>query len=124
VKYNKDVSTSVIKTGDIEISESVDIELYVGDLFGKATKAVIKHTKSGKSFEYSGTIDEEGYVRFTDPDGFSTFEITPSEEEPSDTNDPTSPKSDDLSGTGLYGIMTAVSLMGIAAFMILRRRLG
>ena len=125
VKYNRDGSTSVIKTGDIEISESVDIELYVGDLFGKATKAVIKHTKGGKSFEYSGTIDEEGYVRFTDPDGFSTFEITPSEvEEPSDPNDPTSPKTDDLSGTGLYGIMTAISLIGIAAFMILRRRLG
>ncbi len=61
------------------INDTVNVSIPVGNLFGNKTQTVyIRHIKDDKAYYYTGTL-ENGVVRFTNPDGFSVFEISESE---------------------------------------------
>ena len=71
---------TTLADGDIEVKDKeVEIALYVGDTLGESVRVTIKHMKDdeyGTEFTYTGTVDSDGYLRFKNPHGFSTFEIS------------------------------------------------
>ncbi len=75
-----DESNSVtLETRDVTVNEPVEISIDVTGLFTAGDTVWVKHTtEAGKTFLYEGAVkDESGkqILTFTNPDGFSTFEI-------------------------------------------------
>ena len=61
----------------VAVTEPVEMVFYVGDFLGSDVTVYVHHVKDdGTEYIYRGEIDQDGYLRFTNPNGFSSFEIT------------------------------------------------
>lgn len=140
-------SIRVIGTEQTDISEAVDMELPTGDFIDSSKPVYIKHVKEdGTVHVYEGVYDPDTKtVKFTNPDGFSTFVITqvkpeigekpssptkPSVSDSSDTDpsngvtesDKPAVDTADYSSLPLAAGGVAVSLAVIAGILFFRRR--
>ena len=63
---------------EMEVKHSVTLNIPVpADFAAEGDTVYIKHTKEdgGKAYWYTGTVNEQGVVSFTNPNGFSSFEL-------------------------------------------------
>ena len=74
---NKDEDGTVINSNvKPEVTEPVKISVKLPTTLAKQQTLFVKHTKdNGKTYIYDGKVDK-GVLTFTNPHGFSTFEVT------------------------------------------------
>lgn len=77
--------SACVGEGDMKVTEPITITVPLPDGFvtDANTKVYVHHYKNGGVYTYEATVEEtaEGYVAtFVNPNGFSTFEISTSEE--------------------------------------------
>ena len=72
--FYEDGSEESLCTQKFTISEPVEMAINVGGIFDQKSVVSVHHRKDdGTEYDYDGEIGEDGYLRFTNPNGFSPY---------------------------------------------------